>query len=111
MKRLAILGSTGSIGQSALSVVDAHPDRLSVVALAAGHNVNAMAEQVARYRPSMVAMASDAAAADVHQRLAAPGPDVRGGANALVAVASHPDADIVICASSGTAALEAVIVL
>jgi 1-deoxy-D-xylulose-5-phosphate reductoisomerase len=108
MKRLAILGSTGSIGQSALSVVDAHPDRLSVVALAAGHNVDAMAEQVARYRPSMVAMASEAAAAGVRERLAAPGPDVRGGADALVAVASHPDADIVICASSGTAALEAV---
>ena len=51
MKRLAILGSTGSIGQSALAVVDAHPDRLRVVALAAGENVARFAEQVARYAP------------------------------------------------------------
>jgi 1-deoxy-D-xylulose-5-phosphate reductoisomerase len=108
MKRLAILGSTGSIGQSALSVVDAHPDRLSVVALAAGHNADGMAEQVARYRPSIVAMASEHSAALVRERLTAPVPDVRGDADALVAVASHPEADIVICASAGTAALEAV---
>ena len=50
MKRIAILGSTGSIGQSALAVVDAHPDRLRVVALAAGENVARFAEQVAAVR-------------------------------------------------------------
>ena len=53
MKRVAILGSTGSIGQSALAVVDAHADRLRVVALAAGGNVARFAEQVARYRPEV----------------------------------------------------------
>ena len=51
MKHLAILGSTGSIGRSALAVVDAHPERLRVVALAAGDNAGLLAEQVARYRP------------------------------------------------------------
>ena len=55
MKRIAILGSTGSIGRSALSVVDAHPTRLKVVALAAGDNAALLAEQVARYCPEVVA--------------------------------------------------------
>ena len=61
MKRIAILGSTGSIGQSALAVVDAHADRLKVVALAAGENADLLASQVVRYQPSMVALASGAA--------------------------------------------------
>ncbi len=52
MKRIAILGSTGSIGQSALAVVDAHADRLQVVGLAAGENDERLAEQMARYRPA-----------------------------------------------------------
>ena len=60
-RRIAILGSTGSIGTSALSVVDTHPDRLHVVALAAGNNVPVLAEQVRKYRPRAVALASDAA--------------------------------------------------
>ncbi|HTK29454.1 MAG TPA: hypothetical protein VL309_07880, partial [Vicinamibacterales bacterium] len=60
MKRIAILGSTGSIGCSALAVVDAHPDRLRVVGLAAGGNVDSLARQAARYRPAIVAMSSSA---------------------------------------------------
>jgi 1-deoxy-D-xylulose-5-phosphate reductoisomerase len=110
MKRIAILGSTGSIGQSALSVVDAHPDRLSVVALAAGENADRLADQIARYKPQVVAMASG----DGVDRLRAGGGlgaatcgDV--GRDGLVAVATHPDADIVLCASSGTEGLEAVL--
>ena len=59
---LAILGSTGSIGRSALAVVDAHPDRLSVVALAAGDNASLLAEQVRTYRPDVVAMGTSDAA-------------------------------------------------
>jgi 1-deoxy-D-xylulose-5-phosphate reductoisomerase len=58
LKRIAILGSTGSIGQSALAVVDAHPDRLQVVGLAAGENVDLLAAQMARYRPRVAAMAT-----------------------------------------------------
>jgi 1-deoxy-D-xylulose-5-phosphate reductoisomerase len=58
VRTLAILGSTGSIGRSALAVVDAHPARLRVAALAAGDNAALLAEQAARYRPSMVALAS-----------------------------------------------------
>ncbi len=61
LKRIAILGSTGSIGQSALAVVDAHADRLQVVGLAAGENADRLGEQIARYRPRIAAMATGAA--------------------------------------------------
>ena len=61
MKRIAILGSTGSIGRSALAVVDAHPDRLQVVGLAAGENADLLGAQLRRYQPRVAAMASGAA--------------------------------------------------
>jgi 1-deoxy-D-xylulose-5-phosphate reductoisomerase len=91
VKGIAILGSTGSIGQSALAVVDTHPDKLRVVALAAGGNADKLAEQVARYKPSRHALA------------------VQSGPESLIEVATHPDADVVLFASSGTAALDAVL--
>jgi len=91
VKGISILGSTGSIGQSALAVVDAHPDKLRIVALAAGGNRARFAEQVAKYRPARAALASE------H------GPDC------LIEIATHPDADVVLFASSGTAALDAVL--
>src|SRR3954468_16170761 len=110
-RRVAILGSTGSIGQSALSVVDTHSDRLQGVGLAAGENAERRAAQVARYRPAIVAISTDQAA----DRLRALGGWSQGvvlagtGREGLVAVATHPDADIVLCASSGTEALDAVL--
>src|SRR3954465_5614777 len=91
MKGVAILGSTGSIGQSALAVVDAHPKELRVVGLAAGGNAVRLAEQVERYRPSRAALATEV------------------GPQGLIDVATHPDADVVLFASSGTAALDAVL--
>jgi 1-deoxy-D-xylulose-5-phosphate reductoisomerase len=91
MKGVAILGSTGSIGQSALAVVDAHPQKLRVVGLAAGGNATRLAEQVERYRPSRAALATE------------------NGPQGLIDVATHPDADVVLFASSGTAALDAVL--
>src|SRR3954447_5393403 len=91
MKGIAILGSTGSIGQSALAVVDTHPDRLRVVGLAAGGNAARLAGQVEKYRPSRVALASET------------------GPEGLLGVATHPEADVVLFASSGTAALDAVL--
>lgn len=110
MKGLAILGSTGSIGTSALAVADAHPDRLHVVALAAGNNAATFAEQVARYRPSVVAMSTGAKLDDVRRRLGGSLPSEHGvGCEGMIAVATHPGVDIVLCASSGTAALEAVL--
>src|SRR6185503_15371618 len=69
MKGIAILGSTGSIGQSALSVVSSHPDRLRVVTLAAGGNAALLAEQVARFQPAAVAVATDAALDELKTRV------------------------------------------
>ena len=109
MKRLAILGSTGSIGQSALAVVDAHADRLRVAALAAGDNAALLAAQVARYCPEIVAMATADGADRLKAACGSQTVNVVGGPEGLIAVATHPAVDIVICASSGTAGLEAVL--
>jgi 1-deoxy-D-xylulose-5-phosphate reductoisomerase len=108
MKRLAILGSTGSIGRSALEVVEAHPDRLAVVALVAGENAAILAEQVARHRPSLVGVGSSAVLDELKRRLPVGAcPEMAVGAEALIAAATHPEVDVVLCASSGTAGLEA----
>ena len=109
MKRVAILGATGSIGRSALSVIDANADRLEVVGLAAGENASLLAEQITRYRPKIAAVGSAGALDELLTRLGPGGmpPTVDCGADALIAVATHPDVDIVLCASAGTAGLEA----
>ena len=109
MTRVAILGSTGSIGRSALSVVESHPDRLEVVGLAAGSNASLLAAQIAQVRPRVAAMAT-AHGLDALRAHLGPGepPRLSSGAEGLVEVATHPDADVLLCASSGTAALEAV---
>ncbi|MBM3772107.1 MAG: 1-deoxy-D-xylulose-5-phosphate reductoisomerase [Acidimicrobiia bacterium] len=110
MKSIAIVGSTGSIGQSALAVVDAHSERLRVVALAAGENVDRLSAQTQRYRPRLVSMGT----ADARRRLLAQGLPAEvtvaaPGREGLVAVASHPDAELVLFASAGTDSLEAVL--
>jgi 1-deoxy-D-xylulose-5-phosphate reductoisomerase len=111
MKRVAILGSTGSIGTSALAVVDAHPDRLQVVALAAGENVSSFVEQVARYRPDTIAMSTPQAIAEVASALGGVHRPrtIACGTEGLIAAATHADADVVLFASSGTAGLDAVL--
>ena len=114
MKRVAILGSTGSIGQSALAVVAAHPERLRVVALAAGENVSRFVEQVVQFAPDTIAMASHTSLAGVQAGLRAhprhaPIATAACEAEGLIAAATHPEADVVLFASSGTAALDAVL--
>ncbi len=110
MKRIAILGSTGSIGQSALAVVDEHADRLQVIGLAAGENAELLGAQIARYRPAVAAMATGGALDRLKQTGGRDHVTIAGaGRDGLVAVASHPDVDLVLCASSGTEALEAVL--
>jgi 1-deoxy-D-xylulose-5-phosphate reductoisomerase len=110
VKRIAIVGSTGSIGQSALAVVDAHRGQLEVVALAAGENAELLAQQIDRYRPRLVAMGSGEALGRLHglgsfPRIVRAAP----GREGLVAVASHPDVELVLFASAGTEGLEAVL--
>jgi 1-deoxy-D-xylulose-5-phosphate reductoisomerase len=111
IKRIAILGSTGSIGTSALAVVDRHRDRVKVVGLAAGSNVALLAEQVARYRPRAIALSGPDEIADLERlRGGLHGMDTVGtGADGLVAVATHPAVEVVLCATTGTVALEAIL--
>jgi 1-deoxy-D-xylulose-5-phosphate reductoisomerase len=110
VKRLAILGATGSIGRSALSVVDSHRDRLVITAMAAGDNVALFAEQVSAQRPRAIAMASGHAIDRLRQHGGLGDAEVAGhGSDGLIALATRPDVDMVLCASSGTAALEAVL--
>jgi 1-deoxy-D-xylulose-5-phosphate reductoisomerase len=107
LKRVAIIGSTGSIGQSALDVVRAHPDRLTIVGLAAGSNAERLRDQAIEFKPKVVAMTTDAGLDVVASGYRAE--RAASGSTGLVAVATHPDVDIVICASSGTAGLEALL--
>ena len=110
MKRIAILGSTGSIGRSTLSVVESFPDRFEVVALAAGKNLDAAFDQVQRWRPRVAAMASEADSEILASRLkraGISGVEIVHGPSGLVHIATHPDVDFVVSAIVGVAGLEA----
>ena len=111
MKQIAILGSTGSIGRQTLAVVDAMPERFGVVALAAGNNMEELAQQVSRQHPELVSVASAALASELAERLRAAGlaklPEIQHGAAGLTAVATHPDATMVVSAAVGVVGLEA----
>jgi 1-deoxy-D-xylulose-5-phosphate reductoisomerase len=98
-RRIAVLGSTGSIGRQTLDVVRAYPDRFEVVALAARSNVDLLAKQVHEFQPRLVACTSDDAhvTARVAQRI----PGALRGADGLTAAATHPDVDVVVAATSG----------
>lgn len=110
MKRLSILGSTGSIGQSTLSIVEQFPDRYSVATLAAGRNVDEVLRQAERWRPRMVSMATEELAGELRSQLATAGLtgiEVVYGAAGTVACATHPDVNFVVSAIVGVEGLEA----
>ena len=110
MKRISILGSTGSIGRSTLSVAESYPDRFQIVALAAGSNLESAFEQARRWRPRVISMAGEADADALRTRLKNEGLGesevVHGGAG-TVRVATHPDVDFVVSAIVGVVGLEA----
>src|SRR5580704_12336272 len=111
MKRIAILGSTGSIGKSTLSIVESFPDRFSVVSMAAGNNVDLAFEQARRWRPQVLSMATAEAAGKLQSQLKQSGLgaaiEVTYGSPGTVQVSTHPDADFVVSAIVGVAGLEA----
>ena len=104
-KRLAILGSTGSIGVQALDVVQRTHGRFEVTALAAGKNARKLAEQVRRFQPRVVAMADAAAARTLRELLGSGGPEILEGDEGVAAVAAHPEVDFVLAAVAGGAGL------
>jgi 1-deoxy-D-xylulose-5-phosphate reductoisomerase len=110
MKRIAILGSTGSIGRSTLSVAESYPERFQIVTLAAGSNVDAAFEQARQWTPRVISMASEPDADALRARLKNAGHgdvEVVYGAAGTVRVATHPEVDFVVSAIVGVAGLEA----
>lgn len=105
MKGLSILGSTGSVGTNVLRIVDAFPGRFDIVGLAAGSNVQALAEQIARYRPQVVSVATAGAAAELTRLVDLSGLRVDVGEEGAVAVATHPEAWMVVAAAVGAVGL------
>lgn len=110
MKRIAILGSTGSIGQSTLSIIRSYPERFRVASLAAGRNIDAAFEQCVEWRPKVMSLASEELAGKLVARLKAEGItgiEVVHGTAGTVQVATLPEADFVVSAIVGVAGLEA----
>ena len=110
MKKLAILGSTGSIGQSTLSIVEQFPDRFQVAALAAGRNLDEAFAQTVRWRPSLVSLATEELAGQLAARLrqaGVTGVEAVYGTEGTIACATLPEADFVVSAIVGVAGLEA----
>jgi 1-deoxy-D-xylulose-5-phosphate reductoisomerase len=110
VKKIALLGSTGSIGQSTLSLCESYPDRFHPVALAAGSNLDVAFAQCERWRPQLVSIATGQLADALSTRLreaAITGIEVVHGTAGTVRVATHPDANFVVSAIVGVAGLEA----
>src|SRR5581483_6056492 len=110
MKRIAILGSTGSIGRSTLSVVESYPDRFQVVTLAAGSNLDAALEQAIRWKPRVLSVSKEQDAESLRRKLKAEGlteTEVVYGSAGTVHVSTHPQVDFVVSAIVGVAGLEA----
>ena len=101
MKKIAILGSTGSIGTQTLDVVREHKEELCVTALAAGHNKERLKEQIAEVHPSLVSLADEKLALELKHELAGSGVEVLSGMDGLVAVAGAKESDVVVTAVVG----------
>jgi 1-deoxy-D-xylulose-5-phosphate reductoisomerase len=111
LKRLSILGSTGSIGRQCLSVVEALPERFAVVALAAGGNLEELTGQIERHRPELVSVSDEKRADELAVALRAKGisplPAIHHGREGMLAVGTHSKAEIVVSAAVGVVGLEA----
>ena len=110
MKKIALLGSTGSIGQSTLNLCATYPERFLPVALAAGTNLELAFAQVQRWRPQVISVATEALAVELSTRLRQAGlngTEVVSGTAGTVRVATLPEADFVVSAIVGVAGLEA----
>jgi len=105
MKKIILLGSTGSIGTQTLDIVRRHPDRFEVVALAAGKNVALVAEQVRAFRPKRISVAGAGEAQALRERLKGEKVEILFGDEGNCEVARSPDADFVVSAIVGAAGL------
>jgi 1-deoxy-D-xylulose-5-phosphate reductoisomerase len=106
VRKLCLLGSTGSIGEQTLEVVRAMPDRFQVVGLSAQRNVARLAEQALEFRPQRVVLTDEAGYGELRDRLTDTGIEVASGADALADLAALPEADLVLTAVVGFAGLK-----
>src|SRR5271168_3790981 len=110
VKKLAILGSTGSIGHSTLSICESFPDRYQVISLTAGSNVDVAYAQCLRWHPKVISLATEALATTLAARLKAAGitsSEVLHGTAGSIHVATLPEDNFVVSAIVGVAGLEA----
>jgi len=113
MKKISILGSTGSIGRQTISVVEALPEEFQVVGLAAGNNLDELVPQIAQHRPEVVSVGTPELARELARRVAEGlptgerAPEIHYGREGMLAVGTHPSADIVVSAAVGVVGLEA----
>jgi 1-deoxy-D-xylulose-5-phosphate reductoisomerase len=105
MKKLGILGSTGSIGVSTLEIAAAHRDRFEVVALTAGSNLELLQRQIEEFSPRLVAVATEELARELASMLTAKGPEILCGVQGLIAAATAAEIDMVVAAIVGAAGL------
>lgn len=105
MKKLTILGSTGSIGRSALEVVSSHPGCFEIIALSAGRNIDLLAEQIERFHPRFVVVGSEKEAKELKAKKLSPQPEIEFGQEGLKTAAALPENDIVLNALVGAAGL------
>ena len=106
MKKIAILGSTGSIGVNALSVIQANPEKYQVTALAAGKNIRLLLEQIKRFRPLAVAVMEETAANELKAQLTnSSRPEIFFGTEGFMRLATMTEVDTIISAMAGAAGL------
>jgi 1-deoxy-D-xylulose-5-phosphate reductoisomerase len=106
MKAISILGSTGSVGVTTMDVVGRFADRFRVVAMAAGRNLDLLTEQVKRFHPELVSVATPELARDLATRVAADRVTIVHGLEGAIAVATHPEAKLVMSALVGAMGLQ-----
>jgi len=106
MKRLTILGSTGSIGRNALDIISRHRDQFRVVVLTAGSNIDLLEKQIKSFSPEVVAVADEVAASELQKRIGKHhAPHILSGAHGVAEAASYGDSDFVLSAIVGAAGL------
>ena len=105
MKRLAILGSTGSIGVNTLDIVRQFPERFEIVGLSAGLNIKLLKEQILQFRPKVVSLLSKELSETLRRELSGMSSQIVHGIEGLIQVATHPEVDQVVSAIVGAVGL------
>ncbi|MBJ3793531.1 1-deoxy-D-xylulose-5-phosphate reductoisomerase, partial [Bacillus sp. OA1] len=104
VKYISILGSTGSIGTSALDVVSAHPEHFKIVGLTANYNIDLLEQQIKTFQPRIVSVATKDLADTLRTRISA-NTKITYETDGLIAVATHPDSNLVLSSVVGVSGL------